>query len=159
MEFAELVKKFSRAVEKHDGKALASCFTPSGVYHDIFYGEFKGRPAIDKMLDVFYRDGKNYVWKMKDPVSDGKVGYCRWEYFAYTSIMKHNKGKKVVATGISYFKLKGGLITFYREEFNTGLAFSQLGVPGSLLEKVYSKGARELLAVPSAAKVRAKLGK
>ena len=100
MKFDELVKKFSRAVEKHDGKALASLFTPNGVYHDTFYGEFKGRAAIDKMLDVFYR-----------------------------------------------------------EEFNAGFAFSQLGMPGSLMEKVYGKWARQLLAVPSAAKVRAKLGK
>ncbi|MBI3992025.1 MAG: nuclear transport factor 2 family protein [Candidatus Lambdaproteobacteria bacterium] len=159
MEFAQLVKKFTRAVEKHDGKALASCFTPTGVYHDAFYGTFKGRAAIDKMLDVFHRDGKDYVWTMKDPVSNGKVGYARWEYFAYASTMPQRKGKKVVATGISYFKLRGGLVTFYREEMNTGLAFSQMGLPGSAMEKIFGKGARQLLAVPSAAKLRAKLGK
>ncbi len=43
MDTTALLKEFCSAVERRDGKAFARLFTEDGVYHDVFYGAFKGR--------------------------------------------------------------------------------------------------------------------
>ena len=56
METSALLKAFCTAVEGRDGKGFASLFTEDGVYHDVFYGDFKGREKIAEMIDDwFYR--------------------------------------------------------------------------------------------------------
>ncbi len=153
MEFAQMVQQFTSTVQARDGAAFAQLFTEDGVYHDTFYGEFKGRERIQYMIDVmFYKHAEDFAWKMVDPVSDGKLGYARWEFFRYTSTMPQSPGKKVIAEGVSCFQLDGGLVRHYREFFPTGVAFSQLGMKGSAMEKVYGKWARAFLESPSAAR-------
>ena len=46
MDATALLKEFCSAVERRDGKAFASLFTADGVYHDVFYGDFKGHQKI-----------------------------------------------------------------------------------------------------------------
>ena len=46
MDATALLKEFCSAVERRDGKAFASLFTEDGVYHDVFYGDFKGHQKI-----------------------------------------------------------------------------------------------------------------
>jgi len=43
MNATALLRAFCDAVEQHDGNAFADLFTEDGVYHDVFYGAFKGR--------------------------------------------------------------------------------------------------------------------
>ena len=149
MAFAELLQKFTQAVEAGDGTALGNCFTEQGISHDTFYGEFKGRDAIKHMLeDKFYGDAKEFIWKMIDPVSDGKHGYARWEYFGYTSTMERSPNKRVIIDGMSFFRLNNGLIDYYGEVFNSGLLFNQMGMPGSAMDKVFSKWTSKLTQRP-----------
>ena len=51
MDASALLKEFTSAVEHHDGKRFASLFAEDGVYHDVFYGAFKGREKIAEMID------------------------------------------------------------------------------------------------------------
>jgi ketosteroid isomerase-like protein len=139
MEFPALLKAFSAAVEAGDGRKLAALFTEQGVYHDTFYGEFKGRPAIQEMLEQrFYRDAEKFRWDFLEPVSDGKTGYARWA-FSYTSKMSQNAGKRVAFEGMSQFALKDGLIVHYGEMFQAGVAFVQLGVDAPRMDKVFKR--------------------
>ncbi|HEX7927065.1 MAG TPA: nuclear transport factor 2 family protein [bacterium] len=134
-----MLKAFAAAVEAGDGTKLASLFTEQGVYHDTFYGEFKGRAAIKEMLEErFYRDAEKFRWDFLQPVSDSKVGYAEWG-FSYTSKMAHNKGKRVAFAGMSKFDLQGGLISHYGEMFQGGVAFVQLGVEPARMEKVFKR--------------------
>jgi ketosteroid isomerase-like protein len=139
MEFGAMLKEFSAAVEAGDGKRLAALFTPEGLYHDTFYGEFKGADAIREMLEQrFYRDAHKFLWDFYEPVSDGKLGYAKWA-FSYTSKMAQNAGKRVVFEGVSQFVLSGGKIQHYGEVFNSGAAFVQLGLESARLEKALRK--------------------
>lgn len=154
MAFAEMLQKFTKAVEAGDGTALGNCFNEQGIYHDTFYGEFKGRDAIKRMLEeMFFRDAKDFIWKMIDPVSDGKTGYARWEYFGYTSTMAQSEGKRVILDGMSFFRLNNGLIDYYSESFNSGIAFGQLGMAGSAMEKVFGKWGRQTAERPEMARM------
>ena len=79
MEFGALIRKMIDGVIAGDGDTVASCFTPDGVYHDVFYGAFEGRDRIAEMIrDYFHRDGCNFRWDTHNPVSDGTTGYVRY---------------------------------------------------------------------------------
>jgi ketosteroid isomerase-like protein len=148
MEFPALLQAFTAAVEAGDGTKLAALFTEQGVYHDTFYGEFKGRAAIKEMLELrFYRDAEKFRWDFLHPVADGKTGYAEWG-FSYTSKMPQNAGKRVAFTGMSKFDLQNGLISRYGEMFQGGVAFVQLGVEPARMEKVFKRWTDAQLAQP-----------
>src|SRR4029078_10591482 len=92
MNIAGMLRSFSDAVERLDGKAFASLFTEDGVYHDVFYGPFKGRAKIAEMIDDwFYRTASDFRWDMHAPVSDGTTLYARYT-FSYRSTLPEAKG-------------------------------------------------------------------
>ena len=139
MDFPKLLKEFSAAVEKGDGQRLGALFTPDGLYHDTFYGEFKGPDAIREMLEQrFYRDAEKFLWDFFEPVCDGKLGYAKWA-FSYTSKMPQSAGRRVAFEGVSQFALTGGKIHHYGELFNSGSAFVQLGLEPTRMEKVFRR--------------------
>ena len=50
MSFETRIKTMVAAVERGDAEGVAACFTPGGIYHDVFYGDFAGREAIADMI-------------------------------------------------------------------------------------------------------------
>ena len=65
MDTQELLRTFCGAVEQRNGKAFADLFSEDGVYHDVFYGAFKGRAKLAEMIDeVFYRTATDLRWDM-----------------------------------------------------------------------------------------------
>jgi ketosteroid isomerase-like protein len=125
MSFTDLLTQFTAAVEAGDGMALAALFTEDGVYHDTFYGEFKGRSAIADMLENrFWRDATAFCWDMREPVSGGGLGYAHW-LFSYESKLPGAEGKRIAFEGMSCFHLDAGLIRHYGEIFDQGIALAQ----------------------------------
>ena len=113
MQIKEMLKKFTDAVEQHKGAALGALFAENGVYHDAFYGAFKGRARVAELIDVwFYKTAHKFKWDMLEPVFDGRTLYVRY-VFSYDSILRieprkagQGVGKAVaigVATGVGTF--------------------------------------------------------
>ncbi len=151
MEFEDMLKEFSAAVEAGDGKRQGALFTGDGVYHDTFYGEFTGPEAIAGMLENrFWRDAEDFRWTMRHPVSDGRNGYAEWT-FSYTTKMPENEGTRVVFEGKSRFELRDGKFARYGEVFDGGIALSQLGFAPERMAKVLKRWAGEKRALPRAA--------
>ena len=101
MEFGALFRKMINGVIAGDGDTVASCFTPDGVYKDVFYGAFEGRDRIAEMIrDYFHRDGCNFRWDTHNPVSDGTTGYVRY-VFSYESKLEAAKGKRTMFEGVA----------------------------------------------------------
>jgi len=149
MEFNALLKAFSAAVEAGDGTKLAALFTEDGVYHDTFYGEFKGRPAIKDMLEKrFWGDANAFKWDFYDVVSAGPLGYAAWD-FSYTSIQGDSNGKRVVIEGIARLRLRDGLIEHYGEKFDSGMALVQMDFAPERLVKLLRRGATAQRAKPN----------
>lgn len=141
MDFQALLDRFTAAVEAGDGPGLASLFTEAGVYHDGFYGAFKGRAAIAEMLEKhFHGTAKDFRWEMMEPLCDGKTGYARY-VFSYTSTIPGAEGKRVVFEGMSRFALEEGAIRDYTEIFDSGIALAQLGFEPGRLTHVLEKSA------------------
>ena len=144
MSFIDLLARFTAAVEAGDGQALAATFTKDGVYHDTFYGAFHGREAIADMLENhFWRDAEAFRWDMRDPAVTGNTGYTQW-LFSYQSKLPGVEGKRIAFEGMSCFKLSGGLIRYYGEVFDQGIALAQTGFPPDRIAKRLTREAEAL---------------
>ena len=150
MDFSDLTERFCKAACTSGGE-LARLFSEDGVYHDGFYGAFRGRAAIAGMIDNhFRRDAEDFVWRMVEPARQGDIGYARY-MFGYTSKMTGAEGKRVVFEGISQFRFDGDLIAEYRELFDQGLAMVQLGFAPERIVKRLARNAEAVRARDDAA--------
>lgn len=129
------IERFSAAVAAGDGQAFAALFTPDGTYDDVFYGPFHGRDALARMLDLFHRDGRDFVWEMRDPIGDADRVYVNW-IFSFTSAKTETAGRRAVMRGASLFTFAGGLIASYREWCDGGATLIGLGVPATVVGRV-----------------------
>jgi len=143
-----LLKEFCSAVERRDGKAFAELFTEDGVYHDVFYGAFKGRAKIAEMIDDwFHRTARDFRWEMFRPVSDGQTLYAYYT-FSYVSTLPEAKGKRVGFEGVSMMGLRDGKITEYREVANVGPGFVDMGFAPERLARILAKEGAHLKQQP-----------
>jgi hypothetical protein len=140
-DFAALLERMTRAICAGEGALAAACFTPEGVYHDGFYGEFKGREEIARMVSVFHRDARDFEWKLMDALSDGRVGYARYA-ISYVSRLPGAEGRPAGFAGTSFCRLEGGLILRYEEQFERAPVLAQLGFPDERIVKSVRRWAR-----------------
>ena len=152
MDTTALLKKFCSAVERRDGKSFAELFTEDGVYHDVFYGAFKGRAKIAEMVDDwFHRTARDFRWEMFRPVSDGTTLYAYYT-FSYVSTLPEaqgkNGGKRVGFDGVSIMTLRDGRIVEYREVANSSIGLLDIGFAPERVAKILAKEAKEIKARP-----------
>ena len=142
-EFRFLLERMSQAICRGDGAAAAACFVPDGSYHDGFYGEFSGREAIRGMVDEhFHANARDFTWKLADALSDGSLGYARYD-FSYISKLPDSAGARVHFAGIAQLRLQRGLIERYREIFDRGTALVQMNVAPERIAKSLARWAEE----------------
>ena len=154
MDVAALLKSFCTAVERHDGKGLAELFTEEGVYHDVFYGAFRGREKIAEMIDDwFYRTARDFRWEMFRPVSDGRTLYAYYT-FSYVSTLPEAEGRRVGFEGVSIMTLRDGKIAEYREVATSGIGLLEMGFAPERVAKILSKEATLIKARPEWARHR-----
>lgn len=139
--FAQLLSRMTAAICRGDAHAAVDCFTPDGVYHDGFYGEFAGREAIARMIrDFFHRDASDFEWQVSDACSDGRVGYARYR-FSYVSKIAGSVGRRIGFSGISFCVLQGGRIRRYGEIFERAPVLTQLGFADERILKAVKRWA------------------
>ena len=148
MNAAAMLRTFCDAVEKRDGAAFAALFTEDGVYHDVFYGAFKGRAKIAEMVDDwFHRTAREFRWEMFRPVSDGMMLYAYYT-FSYVSTLPEAKGKRVGFDGVSMMQLRDGKIAEYREVANSSIGLLDIGFGPERVAKILAKEAAHIKARP-----------
>jgi ketosteroid isomerase-like protein len=152
MNVAAMLRTFCDAVERRDGKAFAALFTEDGVYHDVFYGAFKGRAKIAEMIDDwFYRTATDFRWDMHAPVCDGTMLYARYT-FSYRSTLPEAKGARAMFEGVAIMTLKDGLIAEYQEVANTATGFVDMNFAAERIAKIMAKQGAALKARPEMAR-------
>ena len=141
-QFTALIGRMTQAICRGDPDAAAQCFTEDGVYHDGFYGAFKGRAAIAEMVRKhFYADATDFAWELSDAVSDGRIGYASY-LFSYTATMQGAEGRRIAFRGMSKVRLAGGLMTHYEEIFERAPVLAKLGFADERILKSVHKWAR-----------------
>jgi ketosteroid isomerase-like protein len=142
-EFRSMLERMTGAICRGDGAAAAACFVPDGIYHDGFYGEFRGRDAIRNMVEQhFHANARDLTWKLSDALSDGSLGYTRYA-FSYTSRIQGSEGKRVFFSGIAQVRLQDGLIARYGEIFDRGTALVQMNFPPERIAKSLKRWVKE----------------
>lgn len=142
-EFRALIERMTQAICCGDGAAAAACFVPEGIYHDGYYGEFRGRAAIRDMVENhFHANARDLSWTLSDALCDGSLGYARYR-FAYTSRIAGSEGKRVFFSGICQIRLQEGLIARYGEVFDRGSALAQMNFAPERIAKSLLRWARE----------------
>ena len=140
-EFGALLERMTQAICRGDGAAAAACFIPDGIYHDGFYGEFRGRAAIRTMVEEhFHANARDFSWTLSDALSDGSLGYAHYR-FSYTSKLPGSAGKRVFFSGISQVRLERGLIARYGEVFDRGVALAQMNFAPERMAKSLARWA------------------
>lgn len=140
--FGDLLGRMTQAICRGDAEGASACFTPQGVYHDGFYGEFRGRAEIDRMLrGFFYRDAEKFEWTLHGAVSDGTAGYAQYD-FSYVSRLEGSAGTRVGFSGVSICRLEGGLIAHYGECFERAPVLAKLGFPDARILKSVQRWAK-----------------
>ncbi len=149
MDAVSLLRDFCGAVERRDGKAFAALFAEDGVYHDVFYGAFKGRQKIAEMIDDwFHRTARDFRWEMFRPVSDGRTLYAYYT-FSYVSTLPEAKGRRVGFDGVSILTLgRDGKIAEYREVANSSIGLLEIGFAPERVAKILGKEAAHIKARP-----------
>lgn len=151
MAFAALIRRLADRAVAGDGAGVAACFTPDGVYHDVFYGSFRGHAAIADMIEGhFHRDGEDFRWDMRAPVSDGATGYARY-VFSYRSRLPACAGQRAVFEGVAVATLQDGLIAEYHEVANAATGLRLMGFDDARLARFIDRQAAALTARDEAA--------
>lgn len=154
MDAPALLKAFTTAVERRDGKAFAELFAEDGVYDDVFYGAFKGRARIAEMIDDwFHRTAREFRWDMFRPVSDGTTLYAYYT-FSYVSTLPEAGGRRVGFDGVSIMTLREGQIVLYREVANSAMGLLDIGFAPERVAKILNKEAAMIRARPEWARHR-----
>jgi ketosteroid isomerase-like protein len=148
MNTTSMLKSFCDAVEQRNGAAFADLFTEDGVYHDVFYGSFRGRAKIAEMIDDwFYRSASDFRWDMHAPVSDGATLYARYT-FSYRSTLPEAKGARAMFEGVAIMALRDGKIAEYHEVANTATGFVDMNFAPERIAKIFAKQGAALKARP-----------
>ena len=153
MDFGALIRTMTEAACRGDGVGVAACFTPDGVYHDVFYGAFQGPAIADMIENYFHRDAQNFKWDVHAPVSDGKNGYARY-VFSFDSKLEGHEGNRACFEGVAVCTLKDGLIEEYHEVAETVTGLSMLGFTEGRIAGYAAKKGRQLMARSEAEKHR-----
>jgi ketosteroid isomerase-like protein len=152
MNITAMLRTFCDAVERRDGKAFADLFTEDGVYHDVFYGAFKGRIGIAELIDDwFYRTATDFRWDMHAPVSDGETLYARYT-FSYRSTLPEANGARAMFEGVAIMKLSDGKILEYHEVANTAPGFVGMNFAPERIAKIAARQGAALKARPEMAR-------
>ena len=153
MAFAELITTMTQAACRGDGAAVAACFTPDGVYHDVFYGAFQGGEIARMIEGHFHRDARDFVWDIHDPVETDGIGYARY-VFSFTSKLPDHEGKRACFEGVAICRLKDGLMQHYSEVAEATAGLSLMGFSDARIAKHAARMGRYLMARDEAARHR-----
>ncbi len=150
MAFAELIRRMTQAACAGDGAGVAGCFTPDGVYHDVFYGAFQGSDIAGMIEGHFHRDARDFRWDIHDPVEANGVGYARY-VFSFESKLPGHEGRRACFEGVAVCRLKDGLIERYDEVAEATAGLALMGFSDDRIAKHAARMGRFLMARDEAA--------
>lgn len=151
MSFSKRIQEMVAAVERGDATAVAACFTPDGIYHDVFYGDFQGDGIADMIANYFYRDATDFRWDIHDAVEQAGIGYARY-VFSYQPKTTDAAQGRAIFEGVAICQMQDGLIADYREVANAAVGLQCTGFPPERLAKFIGKQSTELQTRPESAR-------
>ena len=144
MTFKTLIQKMTQAAVRGDGLGVAACFCENGIYHDVFYGEFRGSAIINLIEGHFHRDGKDFQWDLYDAIEQNGIGYARY-VFSYASKLEEAQDRRATFEGVAICRLESGRIREYREVANAVTGLHLLGFSPERLARFVDRETKTLV--------------
>lgn len=135
---AETVRKFAEYYERQDLEQLVNLFADDAVYHDTFYGSFAGRAKIREMFQMFYRDGRDWVWSPRNIVAQEGSAAVEF-FFSFVTTDPRNPGRPVKMVAVGIFDFAGGRIKRFHEYLDVGPVLLQIGLAPEALVRHLQK--------------------
>ncbi len=129
MAHAELIERFYGAFARHDGDAMAACYTPDARFSDPVFHDLRGREP-GAMWRMLTRRATDLTVDLLERDADDARGSARWlARYTYTET-----GRAVENDVRASFQFDDGLIAVHRDDFSFYRWSRQaLGAPGLLL--------------------------
>jgi ketosteroid isomerase-like protein len=125
----ELIERFYGAFARHDGAAMAGCYTPDVVFSDPVFGTLRG-PQAGAMWRMLTGRAKDLHVELLERAAGSDHGSARWRAtYTYTQT-----GRPVVNDVRATFRFADGRIAEHADAFSFhAWARQALGTPGLLL--------------------------
>lgn len=109
----ELIHRFYRAFNEHDGETMAGCYAPDAHFWDPVFGDLTGLEA-GAMWRMLTGRAADLRVDLAEHATDGETGSARWvAHYTFTQT-----DKPVVNDVSAVFRFRGGLIVDHRDEFD-----------------------------------------
>ena len=136
-----IVERFSEAFNRRDVEGIVACFTEDATYGDLFYGEWVGHDELRKLFGRMMEEATEVQWTLDRVVSSPALEMTEWTFrLVVSDAVPRSAGRIVSLRGVSVFELRDGLCSAYREYFDRGVGYIQLGLEPSALHHVLSRG-------------------
>jgi steroid delta-isomerase-like uncharacterized protein len=135
-----IFEKFSDAFNRQDVDGIMVCFTDDATYDDMFYGRSSGSEELRALFDRMMRETAEVSWTADEIVATPSVEMVEWKFrLVVSDAIPRSAGRTVSMRGVSVFELRDGRCRAYREYFDRGLGYIQLGLEPAALHRVLSR--------------------
>lgn len=136
----DVARRFAAAFNTRDVEQVLGCFTPDAVYHDLFYGWFRGRAGLRRLFERMYAEGEHHAWRMTRVIHDPGCTIGEWHFtFTVSGSVPHGGGRTLSFDGVSVFETRGGLCHTYREYFDRGAALLAVAISPEVVARIVTR--------------------
>lgn len=111
----EQIRRFYAAFDRHDGEAMAACYSTDATFRDPAFGELHGE-EVGSMWKMLTSRAEDLDVELHEHDADERTGTAHWiARYTFTQT-----GRKVVNDVRATFAFDGGLISDHVDEFDLG---------------------------------------
>ena len=144
-----MAERVAGAFTRRDVEGIVACFTEDATYGDLFYGEAAGHDGLRALFGRMLEEAAEAEWTIDTAVASPSVEIAEWTFrFVVGDAVPRSAGRTVAMRGASVFELRDGLCCAYREYFDRGVGYIQLGLEPATLHHVLSRQSRSVRRAP-----------
>jgi steroid delta-isomerase-like uncharacterized protein len=141
-----VVERFAEAFNRRDIEGIVAQFTEDATYDDLFYGEAVGHEGLRALLGRMLGESAEVEWRLDQVVATQDVEIAEWAFrLVVGDAVPRRAGRTVTIRGVSVFELRDRLCCRYREYFDRGVAYVQLGFEPATLHHLLSREPRSVV--------------
>jgi steroid delta-isomerase-like uncharacterized protein len=138
-----IAEQFAEAFNRRDIEGVVACFTDDATYDDLFYGEAKGPEGLRALFGRMLRESEEADWHVDNVAASPTHEIAEWTFrLVVSDAIPRSAGRTLSLRGVSVFELRGGLCCAYREYFDRGVGYIQLGLEPTALHQVLGRERR-----------------
>jgi ketosteroid isomerase-like protein len=111
----DLIRRLYDALDRHDGEAMAACYSAGASFHDPAFGDLHGA-EVGGMWRMLTSRAQDLEVELREHEADDRTGRAHWiARYTFTQT-----GRPVVNDVRASFVFEGGLISHHVDEFAYG---------------------------------------